>query len=411
MPRKIKSAIDNRTSRRSLRIQGKPHWTKLLRGVFIGYRKNKTAPHSWVVRGTNGDGSYWTETLTGVPDDFEAADGGTVLDYDQACTMVRAMARGQGDDTGQPVSVGAALDRYEADLKTRGGCTINASRVRNHLPQALLNKSIQLLTAAEIRKWRDDLLTQGLKPATVRRTAAAFKAALNLAANLDPKRITDRSAWDVGLSGIKQTSAEVSRVISDGDVVSIVNCAYALDPAFGLFIDVLASTGTRTSQAINLLVGDLQNGGAPRLMMPSSRKGGKNRKSIRRPVPITPTLAGKLKAAAGDRSSDEPLLTRTDGTAWPANGMELWRLFTQVAEWLGIQQTAYCLRHSSIVRSLLAGTPTRVVAANHDTSTVQLERVYSHFIGDHADAISRRGLIDTTAPVPDANIVTLAGRR
>jgi integrase len=283
--------------------------------------------------------------------------------------------------------------------------------VRNHLPQALLDKSVALLTAAELRKWRDDLIAQGLKPATVRRTSAALKAALNLAANLDPKRITDRSSWNVGLSGIKQTSAEVSRVISDADVIRIVNGAYALDPAFGLFIDVLASTGTRTSQAIRLLVGDLQNGGAPRLMMPSSRKGGKNRKSIRRPVPITLNLAAKLKAAAADRASDVPLLVRADGTAWPANGMELWRLFTQVSERLGINQTAYALRHSSVVRSLLAGTPTRVVAANHDTSTVQLERVYSHFIGDHADAISRRGLIDTSAPTPDANVVTLAGRR
>jgi integrase len=410
MPRKVKSAINNRTSRRALRVQGKPHWTKLLRGVFIGYRKNKTAPHSWVARGTNGDGSYWTETLPGEPDDFEDANGGTVLDYDQACSLIRLMARGQGADAGGPVNVGAALDRYEADLKTRGGCAINASRVRGHLTQALLDKSVQLLTAAELRKWRDDLIAQGFKPATVRRTAAAFKAALNLAANLDPRRITDRS-WNIGLGGIKQTHAEVSRVISDAEVLAIVNASYELDSAFGLFIDVLASTGARTSQAIGLLVGDLQNGGAPRLMMPSSRKSGKNRKSIRRPVPITPTLAAKLKAAAADRAPDEPLLTRADGTAWPVNGMELWRLFTRVAERLGITQTSYCLRHSSIVRSLLAGTPTRVVAANHDTSTVQLERVYSRFIGDHADAISRRGLLDTAAPVPDANVVTLAERR
>jgi hypothetical protein len=105
------------------------------------------------------------------------------------------------------------------------------------------------------------------------------------------------------------------------------------------------------------------------------------------------------------------LLVRADGTAWPANGMEPWRLFTEVAGRLGIEQTAYCLRHSSIVRSLFAGTPTRVVAANHDTSTTQLERTYSRFIADHSDAISRRGLIDTSAPAPDATVVTLAGRR
>ena len=218
MPRKIKSKLDNRTSRRALPVQGKPHWTKLLRGVFIGYRKNKTAPHSWVVRGTNGDGSYWTETLSGAPDDFENANGGSVLSYEQACTVARTMGRGQSDDPSRPATVKDALDRYEADLKTRGGGTINASRVRNHLPQALLDKSVALLTAAELRKWRDDLIAQGLKPATVRRTSAALKAALNLAANLDPRRITDRSAWNVGLSGIKQTHAEVSRVTVADDL-------------------------------------------------------------------------------------------------------------------------------------------------------------------------------------------------
>ena len=66
-----------------------------------------------------------------------------------------------------------------------------------------------------------------------------------------------------------------------------------------------------------------------------------------------------------------------------------------------------CLRHSSIVRSLIAGTPTRVVAALHDTSTVQLERVYSAFIADHADTVARRGLIDTSTPTPAVNVVTL----
>ena len=128
-------------------------------------------------------------------------------------------------------------------------------------------------------------------------------------------------------------------------------------------------------------------------------KGGKGRTSIRRPVPITLALARKLERAVAGRPSDAPLLTRPDGSAWNPNSMELVRLFAQVAERLGIEQTAYCLRHSSIVRSLIAGTPTRVVAALHDTSTVQLERVYSAFIADHADTVARRGLIDTSTPI------------
>jgi hypothetical protein len=53
----------------------------------------------------------------------------------------------------------------------------------------------------------------------------------------------------------------------------------------------------------------------------------------------------------------------------------------------------YALRHSSIVRALLAGVPARVVAAVHDTSIGMLERTYSAFIADHADTIARRGLL------------------
>jgi hypothetical protein len=55
----------------------------------------------------------------------------------------------------------------------------------------------------------------------------------------------------------------------------------------------------------------------------------------------------------------------------------------------------YALRHSNIVRQLLAGVPVRVVAVNHDTSVAMLERTYSRHIGDHADALVRAALLDT----------------
>jgi hypothetical protein len=72
--------------------------------------------------------------------------------------------------------------------------------------------------------------------------------------------------------------------------------------------------------------------------------------------------------------------------------------------------TGYSLRHSSIVRALLAGVPARVTAANHDTSVAELERTYSAFIADHADSVARRGLLEPAA-VSDAKVVPLAGRR
>ena len=310
MPRKIRSSLDNRTARLKLAVQRKPHaWTTISKGVGIAYRRNQTIG-AWVVRGRNhGKPGYWTTNLPGVPDDFEDANGDTVLNYHQACDKARAIGRGETDQNHRPSSWGAAIDAYEADLKARDGSLINASRLRGHLTAKLL-----------------------------------------------------------------------------------------------------ASTGTRTKQACGLLVGDLQNGGFPRLLIPSSRKGGKGRKSVRKPVPITATLAAKLHTVADGRPLDAPLLRRSDGTPWNPERMELSRLFAEVAKRVGVNETAYCLRHSSIVRSLIAGTPTRVVAANHDTSTVQLERVYSAFISDHSDAVSRKGLLDTGRPA-QANVVALAGRQ
>ena len=69
----------------------------------------------------------------------------------------------------------------------------------------------------------------------------------------------------------------------------------------------------------------------------------------------------------------------------------------------------YALRHSSIVRQLLAGVPIRVVAVNHDTSIAMLERTYSRHIGDHSDALARVGLLDTSEP--GAEVVPLHAAR
>ena len=68
--------------------------------------------------------------------------------------------------------------------------------------------------------------------------------------------------------------------------------------------------------------------------------------------------------------------------------------------------TLYALRHTSIVRAILANVPLRVIAANHDTSVVMIERNYSAFITDHSDAISRAALLDTAEPVAE-NVVPM----
>jgi integrase len=174
-----------------------------------------------------------------------------------------------------------------------------------------------------------------------------------------------------------------------------------------------AVTGARVSQLARLEVADLQSDRPdPRLMMPSSRKGKGVKRIERKPVPITSSLAAQLRQAAGNRAHTQPLLLRADGTPWqPARADYRWPFIRAVTR-VGLDPrtvTLYCLRHSSIVRALLAGVPARVCAVQHDTSIAMLEKSYSAYILDHSDAVARRGLLDTAQPAPDT-VVSIPGR-
>jgi integrase len=318
---------------------------------------------------------------------------------------------GRADPTGsaRPATVEEALASYEADLKTRGGDIGNVARVRIHLPAGVLNKTVALLASRELRNWRDGL-AKTLAAATVNRTTTGLKAALNLAAEHDD-RITNRRAWETGLASILDAEQSRNVILSEDTVRRISAEAYLISAEFGLLIEVAAVTGARVSQLAQIEVQDLQaDRAAPRLMMPTSRKG-KGRKTMqRRPVPITLGLAAKLRVVAAERPATTRLLLKPSGEPWKKSDHS--RLFARTAKRAGLdpkEVTIYALRHSNIVRQLLAGVPLRVVAVNHDTSVTMIERTYSRHIGDHADALARRALLDSAAP--DGNVVPLAAVR
>ena len=305
---------------------------------------------------------------------------------------------------GRPITVAEALDRYEADLRTRGADVGNVSRVRVHLTDALAGKAVALLTVRELRRWRD-ALQKTLTASSINRVANAFRAALNLAADTD-ERITNRRAWEVGLQAIPDATASDNVILPVGLIRQVVARAYEISEQFGLLIST-ATTGARVSQLARLEVQDVQGDRAdPRLMMPSSRKGRGQKNITRRPVPIPHDLAVRLRHLGKHRPGNAPLLTKSSGEAWKKSDHS--RLFRRAAKNAGLdpaEVTLYALRHSNIVRQLLANVPIRVVAVNHDTSVAMIEKTYSKYIGDHADALVRPALLDLTAPT--GNVVPL----
>jgi integrase len=393
------STLETRTARLKLSIAKKPVFVKIGPGVGLGYRRNRTAG-TWVARVADGQRGNWTKAI-GHADDFDEADGSDVLDFWQAQEKARTLGRAEQTGEGRsakPATLAEALDAYEADLKTRGADAGNVSRVRMHLPARLLDKAVALLASRELRRWRDSLAGQ-LAAATVNRTMTGLKAALNLAAEHD-ERIGNRRAWESGLATIPDAEQSRNVILPEPVVLDIIAAAHRQGPEFGLLVEVAAVTGARVSQLAQIEVQDLQaDRDAPRLMMPTSRKG-KGVKSVqRRPVPIPKGLATKLRVQAKERPSTAPLLLKPSGASWHKSDHT--RPFARAAKAAGqdaAEVTMYALRHSSIVRQILAGVPIRVVAVNHDTSIAMLERTYSRFIGDHSDALARAALLDTTEP-------------
>jgi integrase len=380
-------------------------------GVGLGYRRNATAG-TWVARVSDGKGGNWTKAI-GAADDFDDADGKTTLDFWQSQDRARAIARSGragDDDADKPITIGKALDQYEADLKIRGGDVGNVARVRAHLSGSLAKMSVVLATTRDLRAWRDGL-TEKLAPATVNRTTNALKAALNLAAEHD-ERITSRRAWETGLASIHDAEESRNVILPEAGIRVIVAKAGEQSAEFEVLTETAAVTGARVSQLARLEVQDLQDARSdPRLMMPSSRKGRGQKKISRRPVPIPASLAAKLRRIAEGKAPTAALLTKPSGEPWKKSDHS--RPFARAARAAGLKPdevTIYALRHSSIVRQLLAGVPVRVVAVNHDTSVAMIERTYSRYIGDHADALARRALLDI-ADTPAGNVVPITAVR
>jgi integrase len=389
--------LETRTQRLKLPVAKKPFWLAIGMGAGLGYRRNLTAG-TWVARVADGKGGYWTKSL-GAADDFAEADGRNVMDFWQAQDAARALAgrkEQRAEDSGKPATVARALDRYAADLQVRGGDAANVSRIRIHLPPKLAAKTVALLTVSELRTWRDSL-AEKLSAAGINRTTCGLKAALNLAADQD-ERIVKRHAWQKGLANIPGTFKSASVIVPEQDIRKLIACAYRFGDAFGLLVETAAVTGGRPSQLARVEVGGLLDGRRdPRLLIPSSHKGrARSKSSPPVQVPIPMGLAARLRRAAGDRPNDAPLLLNKKSRAWVKWDFQY--VFSKAAKSAGLDGvTIYALRHSAIVRDLLASVPIRVVAAQHDTSVEMIEQTYSKYITDHSDQIVRRAMLDVDA--------------
>jgi integrase len=398
--------------RLKLAARGKPYWHEIKAGLSLGYRRRAAGAGSWSVRMADGKGGN-SITKFATADDIDASDKTTVLNFDEACNKAREIA-GAGpkavEGSAHMITVFEALTNYEADLIRRKAGKGNATHVRYNMTDKLGRKPVALCVENDFTVWRNGLLTESkLSIGSADRLGRILKAVLNLATKAD-KRIINSAEWRNSLTKLND-SESVRNVILPGDIErAIIDTAYDIEHRLGLWCHLLSDTGNRESQCQKLEVIDLQG---DRVMMPSSKKG-KGRKRSQKPLPISAELAANLKQHSVGKPRNAPLLQPF---------RKLPEEFRKVMKRLGLdteaaretaglvdEATPYALRHSSIVRHLMRGTPTRLVASAHDTSVAEIERTYSRYIvSDQTEAMLRGALLPAAAA--PANVVKFAANQ
>ena len=252
MARRIRSAnLETRSARLRQPVTSKPIWVSIGHGLGIGYRRNQ-GPGTWNGRQADGKSGYNSLGIIAVADDFDTANGDSILDFWQAQDRIRGLGlRARYGDVSKLVTVGEAVDAYAQELQRRNGDIGNANRIRLHLPGSLAGKTVALLAARDFKPWRNNLSKAELSADTINRVNTCLKACLNLAADQD-ERIANHRAWEKALATIPDTTQSRNVILSEDAVRAAVAESYKISPEFGLLTETAASTGARVSQLARL---------------------------------------------------------------------------------------------------------------------------------------------------------------
>jgi integrase len=399
MARTVRDAkLETRTARSALAVQGKPHYRAIDPGLHLGYRKGKTGG-KWVVRRYVGDQDYKVETLDGIADDRQDADGVAVLSFAQAQAKARELylaGKSSGGLAPGRLTVKAACERYVEFLKAerKTGKDVE-QRLRRHLypddegkRECLGDRLVAELTTGELEAWKRGLVRKSDDPEderrskdTANRILSALRAALNQAFRDEENGIPTDVAWrrvkpfkDVGRARQVHLDAEQSR--------RLINCC---DGAFRHLVTAALITGARPPHELcTLRVRDFRAD----LGTLSIRDG----KTGPRDIVLTEEAIGYFKEISAGRAPDALLLPKDGGSSWgKSHHIRPMRKAVSKAK-LPKDCTIYSLRHTYASQSILAGMNLKLLAENMGTSIRMLEDHYGKFI-----AASRRKLVEESA--------------
>lgn len=393
-------------------------------GLKLGYRKGRRGG-VWVVKAVGG--KHRREATLGPADDDTAKP--TALSYKAAiaaaldwakCERARQLS---GNQDVRP-TVASAIENYIEAREHRDpkrGKDARSRLTRHVLSDEKLSRlPLEKLTVKELRAWALRK-TAEMAAASQNRLQNDLRAALNAAVETYGRELPAVLRHDVTTGLRSRPDAEQARkiILKDAEVREAIAVSQNIDADLEALVVVLASTGCRFSQAAALLVCDLQID-TRRIMIPASRKGRGIKVRPPIPVPVGDDVITYLKPLITGRRSDAPLLERWRSRQigpfiWERISRGSWQAASEMTRgWsralasttISPKTPPYALRHSSIVRSLRAGIPVRIVAALHDTSSAMIEKHYAAYILDVSDDLARTAVTPlVSAPVTELSVV------
>jgi integrase len=406
MSRTVRDAkLETRAARDRLKSQAKPYWRTIVpQQLHLGYRKRRAgAPGYWVVRRytpTVGEGSPYRVSTLGLADDYQDANGETLLSFAQAQQLAIGQQHASQGRRGA-LTVAEAIADYVKYLRAERKTAADAERRAETLilPEFGTVK-VADLTTDRIVRWRDALADKPARlrtregeaqkyqaepatddarrgrRATVNRTLTIFKAALNRA--FEHGLVSDDVAWR-RVKPFREVSAARPGYLTIPEAKRIINAA---DAASG-FRDLVRGallTGCRYGELCGMRVGDLHRG---KIVIPRSKSGKP------RDVVLNDEGAAFFAQLAAGRASNEPMFRRADGSAWDkshqARPMRDACARAKIGR-IGFHQ----LRHTWASHAVMNGVPLLVVAANlghRDSRMVELH--YGHLSKSYVEEAIR----------------------
>jgi integrase len=401
--------LDSRESRAKLKPRGKPYWRSIEPGLHVGYRRLSKKPGTWCVRKYAGQQRYVVEALEGVADDFNGADGHSVLSFAQA--QRKALDHKPKPDG--PLTVAQAVESYLEFLTAHRKSSRDARyRYEAFIRPTLGDVVVQALTKQQLERWRDGLAAmprrirtpKGEQPrhaplddsdegkrkrrVSANRVLITLRAALNMAfAN---ELVPSDTAWR-RVRKFKGVDIERERFLSADECRRLLN---ACQGNFRKLVQAALATGCRYGELIGLLVNDFQRDSGTLLIRTS--KAGKPRI-----VWLTAEAQALFARWCAGKRGDELLLPRDDGSPWGAGHQ--WERIRDACAHAGITPavTFHCLRHTHASHLAQKGVPTAVIAEQLGHADERMAKRYAHLSETYTGATIRQHALTLGAESDD----------